>query len=67
MVMYDKEFKQRKIKFRPRIKLNCKIYTYLFFAIVWRRLLIRMGNFAIPSHKTLWSSLQTKVNFGFVV
>ena len=27
--MYDKEFKQRKIKLRPRIKLNCKIYRKL--------------------------------------
>ena len=30
MVMYDKEFKQRKIKFRPRIKLNCKLDIHVF-------------------------------------
>ena len=30
MVMYDKEFKQRKIKYRPRIKLNCKLDIHVF-------------------------------------
>ena len=30
MVIYDNEFEQRKIKFKPRIKLNHNIYIYQF-------------------------------------
>ena len=29
MVMYDNEFKQRKMKFKPRKKLNHNVYTLL--------------------------------------
>ena len=37
MVMYDNEFKQKKIKFRPRIKLSHNIYINLYVWIsVWR-------------------------------
>ena len=37
MLMYDNEFKQKKRKFRPRIKLSHNIYINLYVWIsVWR-------------------------------